>query len=209
MPRAEAQQLVADGGDDRDQQDPARDHDQRRLAADQAERQDREQDHHHQELRAAARVGGGVLADVLRAERLAGLEGVDRHVLGAVVLEHAVDVRRAADHEQVADEDHDPRQALDEVLDQAFSMFCAVNVATISGRMKNRPMPRIAVMPEHERDAALADLDALVLGLEAGAADQPAGADDQRLVEHDQAAHERPLGGRLAVDTPTSRRSCS
>ena len=87
--RAEAEELVADRGDDRDQQDPAGDHDQRRLPADQAEGQDRQHDHHHQELRAAALVRGGVLADVLRAERVAGLERVDRHVLGAVVLEDA------------------------------------------------------------------------------------------------------------------------
>ena len=57
--------------------------------------EDREQDHDDEELRAAARMGGRVLADVLGRQRVVGLERVDRHVLGAVVLEHARDVRRA------------------------------------------------------------------------------------------------------------------
>ena len=85
----EPEQLVAHRGDHRDEQDPARDHDQRRLAADEAEHEDRQQDHDHQELGAAARMGGRVLADVLGVERVVVLERVDRHVLGAVVLEHA------------------------------------------------------------------------------------------------------------------------
>ena len=38
-------------------------------------------------------MGGRVLADRVDDERVAGLEGVDRHVLGAVVLEDATDVR--------------------------------------------------------------------------------------------------------------------
>ena len=57
-----------------------------------------EQDHDDQELGAAARVRGRVAADLVDGQRVAGLEGVDRHVLGAVVLEHPADVRRPADH---------------------------------------------------------------------------------------------------------------
>ena len=111
---AEFEQLVADRRDDRDEQDPARDH-RRRLPADEAEREDREQDHDDQELGAAALVGGRVLADP-RTKRVAGLERVDRHVLRAVVLEDPRDVRRASDQGQVAEEDRDPDQALDEVV---------------------------------------------------------------------------------------------
>ena len=43
---------------------------------------------------------------------------------------------------------------------------------------------------EHQSDGAAPDLDALAGGGHARRADQPAGADDQRLVEDDQAAHE-------------------
>ena len=119
MRAPEPQDLVADRGDDRDQQDPAADHHQRRLPADQAERDDRQEDDHDQELGAAALVGGRVLADLGRGQRVAGLERVDRHVLGAVVLEDPPDVRGARDQHQVAEEDRDPDQPLDEVLDQA------------------------------------------------------------------------------------------
>ena len=64
------------------------------LPADERERDDRQEDDDDQELGAAALVGGRVLADLVDGQRVAGLEGVDRHVLGAVVLEDAPDVRR-------------------------------------------------------------------------------------------------------------------
>ena len=54
--------------------------------------QDAQDDEDDQELGAAALVRGRVLADVLEVERILVLEGVDRHVLGAVVLEHAADL---------------------------------------------------------------------------------------------------------------------
>ena len=53
---------------------------------------------------------------------------------------------------------------------------------------------------EHDDDRALAELDVVLLGLDVGAADQPAGADDEGLVQDDEAADERPLGVALAVD---------
>ena len=93
--------------------------DQRRLPPDQGERDDRQDDDDHEELGAAALVRRRVLADVTDGQRIAGLERMDRHVLGAVVLEDPPDVRRAPDQQQVAEEDHDPDQPLDEVLDEA------------------------------------------------------------------------------------------
>ena len=99
VPGAEPEQLVADRGDDRDEQDPAGDHHDRRLPPDQAERDDRQGDDDDEELGPAARVGGRVLADLVGRQRVARLEGVDRHVLGAVVLEDALDVRRLGDED--------------------------------------------------------------------------------------------------------------
>ena len=116
--RPELEDLVADRGDDRDEQDPAGDHDERRLPADEREREDRQEDDDDEELGAAALVGGRVLADLVDGQRVAGLEGVDRHVLGAVVLEDPADVRRPPDEHEVAEEDRDPDEALDEVLDE-------------------------------------------------------------------------------------------
>ena len=92
--RPELEDLVADGREDGDAEEPAGDHHQRLLLADEREREDREQDEDHEELRAAAMVGGRVLADLVDRQRVTGLEGMDRHVLGAVVLEDPVDVRR-------------------------------------------------------------------------------------------------------------------
>ena len=48
-----------------------------------------------QELGAAALVRGRVLAHLVDVERVVVLERVDRHVLGAVVLEDAADVGRS------------------------------------------------------------------------------------------------------------------
>ena len=97
------------------------DADEQVLARQQAEQQDAHDDEHDQELGAAARMRGGVLADVLDGQRLLVLERVDGHVLRAVVLEHAPDLRRPADDQQVAHEDDDPDERLDEVLDEARS----------------------------------------------------------------------------------------
>ncbi len=57
--RTRPKELVADGGDDRDEHDPAADHDQRLLPADQAEGHDRERDDDHEELGPAARCAVG------------------------------------------------------------------------------------------------------------------------------------------------------
>ena len=54
--------------------------------------------------------------------------------------------------------------------------------------------------PEHQDDRALAELDAVLLGLDVGAADEPARADDERLVQDDEAADERPLRPARAVE---------
>jgi hypothetical protein len=50
---------------------------------------------------------------VLGRELLAGLVARDRLVLGAVVLEHALEVRHPRDQREVGEEDRDPDQLLD------------------------------------------------------------------------------------------------
>ena len=61
-----------------------------------------------------------VLASGLDGQRIARLEGVDRHVLGAVVLERAAHVGRSRHDQQIADEDDDPDQALRELQPEAL-----------------------------------------------------------------------------------------
>ncbi len=112
--------LVADGGDDRDQDDARHDQPHRRQLADDGEGQDRDDQDDDQELGAAARMRGGVLAGRRDGQRVAGLEGVDRHVLGAVVLERAPHVRRPRHQQQIAEEDDDLDHALGELQPEAL-----------------------------------------------------------------------------------------
>ena len=93
----EADQLVRDAGDQRQQQDPLRD--QPVPARPAEEREDEDGEHHHpeQERGAAARVDERVALHDLRLELLAGLVRVDRLVLGGVVLEHAPQVGQQRD----------------------------------------------------------------------------------------------------------------
>ena len=118
--RAELQQLVADGGDHGNQDDARDDQPHRRQLADDRERQDRDDQDDDEELGAAARMSGGVLAGRRHGQRIAGLESVDRHVLGAVVLERTPHVRRPRHQQQIADEDDDPDQALGELQPEAL-----------------------------------------------------------------------------------------
>ena len=82
------------------------------------------------------------------------------------------------------------------------------DVATLemnSGSSVKTAMAAANVIEEHDDDRALAELDVVLLGLHVRAADQPARADDEGLVQDDQPAHERPLRGRGCVDPLSSR----
>ena len=82
----------------------------------------------------------------------------------------------------------------------SFSMLPAVNVATTSGRMKNSPMPRTAVIP------SISATPPLPISTPSSSAWRPALRTshlvpiDEGLVEHDEPAHERPLGRGLAAE---------
>ena len=80
------------------------------------EREDEDRDDHHveEEGRAAADVEQAVALHRLRLERIPGLVGVDRLVLGRVVLEDAAQVRPEGDERQVGDEDRNPDQPFDD-----------------------------------------------------------------------------------------------
>ena len=60
-------------------------------------------------------MGSRVLASGLHRQRIAAFQSVDRHVLGAVVLERAPHICGPAHDQQVADEDHDANCALGEL----------------------------------------------------------------------------------------------
>ena len=56
---------------------------------------------------------GAVFLDVADVERVAVLVGVDRLVLGAVVLEYALDIGIPTDEPYVADDQEDPQQPIE------------------------------------------------------------------------------------------------
>ena len=92
-----ADQLVGEPGDDRQEQDPARDQPVPDRPAD--EREDEDRDHHHPEQKrcSATRVDQAELLHIRGRELGARLERVDRLVLGAVVLEDAPQVGEQRD----------------------------------------------------------------------------------------------------------------
>ena len=102
--------------------------------------EDQDRDHHHdeQERRAAAQVQRLVLLDVGDRERLAVLEGVDRHVLGAVVLEDAPQVAELGDDGEIGDEDADADEALDEPEPEAGAELGLKRRVMTSGARKKR-----------------------------------------------------------------------
>ena len=98
----EADQLVGDPGDHRQEQDPARDQPVQGRAPEEGEDEDRDHHHPEQERGAAARVDEAEALHLLRHELLTGLVGVDHLVLCGVVLEDPLQVGQERDHEQVA-----------------------------------------------------------------------------------------------------------
>ena len=71
----------------------------------------------------------------------------------------------AAHDEQVADEDQDPDQALDEVLGEAVVRSCWRSPTAMNrGSRKKTPTPATRVSAEHQGDGPAAELDALVGG---------------------------------------------
>ena len=141
-----------------------------------------------------------VLANLVDRERIAGLQRVDGHVLGAVVLEDPVDVRGPRDQGEIAQEDPD----LDDPLERRLRPTL---VGARGGHARDEQRQQREDRdgdPErdqqHDDDRALAELDVVLLGLDVGAADQPARADDQRLVQDDESTNERPLGRAVRVE---------
>ena len=62
----------------------------------------------------------GIAPDGLHRERVLVFEGVDGHVLRAVVLEHAPHLGRPAHHQQVAHEEHHADERLGEALEDGL-----------------------------------------------------------------------------------------
>ena len=108
----EADQLVTEARDERQQQHAAQQFHAEAGERNQRVNHHRNHHHHHQEAGAAARMEGGERLRVLHVHRLAGFEIEDHLMLGAVILEHAVNVLHARDREQERQEDGDADEAV-------------------------------------------------------------------------------------------------
>ncbi len=115
VPAGESDHLVRDAGD-REEKGDAREHEEVPVVglADDDVDEDRHEHHPEQERGAAADVDARVLRHRVGRQLVAGLERVDGHVLGGVVLEHALQVGDQRQERQVADQDADADQALDQ-----------------------------------------------------------------------------------------------
>jgi hypothetical protein len=128
----------------------------------------------------------------LSGQGVAVLEGVDRHVLGAVVLEGPSHVVRLPDEEQVAEEDPDLDEPLDGMFQQA-PLRRKHGACDDQRQEEEEPDPEGERDRQHERDAALAQLDPLLGGGEVCGADEPARPGDEGLVQDDESPDEREL----------------
>ena len=115
----EADELVADPGDQRDEHDAGRDEEQDPRPADEGVHDDGDDHHREQEVRAAAHVLGAEALRRLGGELGVVLVGGDRLVLRAVVHEHALDVGDHPDEEEVTEEDAEAQGTLGHVEPEA------------------------------------------------------------------------------------------
>ena len=83
---------------------------------------DADQDKEEQKARPATRMQSGVSTRVLDRQLLARLKGVNRFVLGSVVLEHALDVLHQSDQVDVANQDAHLDHPVDEVEQRALGL---------------------------------------------------------------------------------------
>src|SRR5918999_272009 len=118
VPRAPHDELEGDPSHQRDDDEPANDHEKPPLDPEQGEHQDAQDQHVQNEARPAADVARVQLAGVLGDELLAALVDLYRLVLRAVVGEEALHVLAyEGDPDQVSDEDGDPDDAFHQVED--------------------------------------------------------------------------------------------
>ena len=114
---------------------------------------DRHDHHDEQEAGAAARVKAREALRVLGRQRQVGLVAGDRLVLGAVVLEHALEVRHARDQPQIADEDRDADQPSRSARTRStFGIECLKRLVMPTGSRKKRPTAKSsenATVPAH------------------------------------------------------------
>ena len=178
--------------------DPRHQPPQQARRAEQREHEDGDDHHDDQEVRAAAHVLLRVRVDPVGHQLVPVLVGGDRLVLGPVVLEHAVDVLRATDQPQIADEQRDPEHAFGDVDRDAVHVDLVLEPDEQAGGTEDED-PHERDHRDRERDADLPGGQLLLLlGRVVRGDHQRTDADLQRLAEHDHPTEERLAPDRLA-----------
>src|SRR5437016_12344505 len=114
MLAGEADELVREAGDERQERDPLDDQPVPRGPPEEREHEDGDDHYPQQERGAAAGMDERVALYRLGLELLARLVRVDRLVLGAVILEDAPQVGEQRDEREIRDEDRHTDEALDD-----------------------------------------------------------------------------------------------
>ena len=158
-----------------------------------AEEEDADDHDDEEERRPASGVRRAERVDLVGRQRPIRLVGADGLVLGAVVREDAPDVAHHADGDDVADEERQSNQPLDRVGEEV-GVGNALGERGQEERQEEEQPNREAEAEHHrQRDRSLAQLDILALGGDRRGAHQHARPDDQRLVQHEDAAQQRDL----------------
>ncbi len=194
----ELDDLVAHAGDEGDQDDAAEDEQVPHRPADEREHEDGHHHHDEQERRAAAQVQRAVVLDVLDGELVPVLEGVDAHVLGAVVLEDAAQVLDLGDDGEIDEEDTDAHAALDRPEQVAVTDPLAEQPGEEQGRHEEEADGEGEGDDERAAELLAAELLLLLADGLVGRHGEGAHPDDQRLDERHDAADDRDLEDRIA-----------
>ena len=218
MPADPAVDLITDGHDDRQQQQPQADAHPRIVPqpdaqAHEREHQNADDDDDEQEARAAAGVEARLWPHVLDRQRQALFVAEDGLVLRAVVGEHTLDVLHVRHGPQIQQEDDDAQQSLEEVahdgaLDKALGQtgeqrrqqdeqHDRQRNAEHHGRADDDVLALFLAEMPLDPEIDLAGLLLLVLGQEVGGIRQRLHALDHRVKKYDHAADERPSEDRV------------
>ena len=112
MTISELEQFVGQARDDGDEKEPAQDTQPQDRPAHQREYEHSQGGDTQKESSATARVGCGVLLNLVRFQWRASLVGMDGFVLSPVVTEHAADVRDETHQTNISQQKSQPNNSL-------------------------------------------------------------------------------------------------
>ncbi len=137
---------------------------------------------------------------VVWRQRHPGLVAGDRLVLGAVILEDALQVLQARDGPQVQQEDRDPDELLDDHEHERVGQRVLDEARQPDGQQEEQPDRQRQRERDRAHPGAAGDRLLVVGRLRVGRDAERVEADLQRLAERDDAAHDRPAQPAVALE---------